>query len=455
MTTDTLAATAVSELRERFGDAIVSAADDGYDLARGAFNILIDQRPEAVAYPSSVTETAAIVSAARDAGLKIAPRGSGHNVGPLGSLENTLVIRFDRMTGVEIDVEARSARVEAGARWWDVTPKASEHGLAALHGSSPEINVVGYSLGGGMGWLARKHGLQANRLTAIELVTADGEIRIVDAESDPDLFWALRGGGANFGVVTSVEFELIELAELYAGAMFFPYERAAEVMKAWRQWTADAPEEVTSVVRVLQFPPLEIVPEVVRGKSFTIVEAAFLGTEDAGRELTAPLRELGPVMDTFAMVAPMALAELHMDPVDPVPYRAIHSLLGDLSDELIDESLAVAGPGAGSPLSFEIRHTGGAMSRTEPGAGAISTIPGEYLMFGLGPVMDPAMVPTIEAELARLEAVFAPHEAGRYLNFSEEPTDPAVQFGAETVARLAAIRAIHDPKGLFRANHAV
>jgi hypothetical protein len=160
-------------------------------------------------------------------------------------------------------------------------------------------------------------------------------------------------------------------------------------------------------------------------------------------------------MDTFAMVAPVALAELHMDPVDPVPYRAIHSLLGDLSDELIDEALAVAGPGAGSPLSFEIRHTGGALSRTEPGAGAISKIPGEYMMFGLGPVMDPAMVPMIETELARLEAVFAPHEAGRYLNFSEEPTDPAAQFGAEAVARLAAIRAIHNPEGLFRANHAV
>lgn len=454
MSTQTAKAT-LADLRERFGDATVTADDDGYDAARAAFNVLADQRPDAIAYPSSAAETAAIVDFARETGLRIAPRGSGHNVIPLGSVENTVVMKFDRMTGVELDVAARRVRVEAGARWWDVVPQASEHGLSALHGTSPEVNVVGYSLGGGMGWLARKLGLQSNRLTAIELVTADGEIRVVDADSDPDLFWGLRGGGANFGVVTSIEFELIELAELYAGAMFFPYERATEVMKAWSEWTADVPEEVTSVARVLQFPPLDIVPEMVRGKSFTIVEAVYIGAEDAGRELIAPLRELGPVMDTFAMVPPAALAELHMDPVDPVPSCSTHTMLNEFPAKLIDEALAVAGPGSGSPLSFEIRHAGGAMSRTEPGAGAISKVPGEYLMFGLGPVMDPEMVPMIETELARLDAVFAPYDAGRYLNFTEQPADPAAQFGAETVARLAAIRAIHNPKGLFRANHPV
>ena len=191
--------------------------------------------------------------------------------------------------------QAGTARVEAGARWWDVTPQASEAGFAALHGSSPEINVVGYTVGGGMGWLARKHGLQANDVTAVEMVTAYGELRRVDADNDPDLFWAVRGGGANFGLVTAIEFGLVPLRELYAGALFFPFERSGEVLSAYREWTAGGlPEEVTSIGRTLQFPDLEIIPEIVRGKSFSIVEAAYLGGEAQGAELLEPLRELGP-----------------------------------------------------------------------------------------------------------------------------------------------------------------
>ena len=159
----------------------------------------MDQSPAAVARPRSAAEAAAIVVAARDSGLRIAPQGSSHNVGPLGSLEETVIVKLERMTGVGVDADSGTARVEAGARWWDVTPKAAEHGYVALHGSSPEINVVGYSVGGGIGWLARKHGLQANRVNAVEIVTADGEVRTVDAENDPELFWGYAAAAATSG----------------------------------------------------------------------------------------------------------------------------------------------------------------------------------------------------------------------------------------------------------------
>ena len=223
----TVAATA---LRDRFADSVVTPADPGYDERRAAFNILHDQRPDAIATPGSAAETAALVVAARDAGLWIAPQGSGHNVAPLGSLEGTMLLKLERMKDVELDVANGTARVEAGARWWDLIDQASDAGLAALHGSSPEINIAGYSLGGGVGWMARKHGLQANAVTAIELVTADGEQRVVDADNEPELFWALRGGGGNFGVVTAIEFELVPVQQFHAGALFFEFERAAEVL---------------------------------------------------------------------------------------------------------------------------------------------------------------------------------------------------------------------------------
>ncbi len=443
-------------LRERFGDAVTTAEDEGWDATRLAFNLLVDQQPVAVATPSTTAETAEIVRAARELGLRIAPQGSAHNAGPLGSLDDTLLLRFGRMTAVELDPDAPSARVEAGARWWDVVPAASELGLSALHGSSPEVNVVGYSLGGGVGWQMRKHGLQCNRLTAIELVTADGAERRVDAGNEPDLFWALRGGGGNFGAVTAIEFELLPLRELYAGTLFFGFDRAGEVLQAWRAWTESVPEEVTSCGKLIQLPDLELIPEIVRGKSFSLVEVAFLGGETEGRELLAPLRDLGPEMDTFAMVPPAALSELHMDPVDPVPYLSGHALVGELPEQAIDELVAVTGPGSNSPLlSFELRHGGGALAREVPGGGALASLPGEYLAFAVGAVMAPEMVPPLEAALERLGEALNPYDCGRYGSFTEQTWDVATMFSAPALERLRSVRSEYDPDGIFRACHPV
>jgi UDP-N-acetylenolpyruvoylglucosamine reductase len=448
--TDTTGA-AHERLRSRFPDAIVGPGDPDWDAARLAFNLAIDQHPEAVARPASAEQVAEIVRAARELGLRVHVQGSSHNA--LGSLESVVLMRLERMTAVEIDADARIARVEAGARWWDVVPKASELGLSALHGSSPEINIVGYSLGGGLGWQARKRGLQANSITAIELVTADGKQLRADAENHADLFWALRGGSGNFAVVTAIEFRLYPVDSIYAGCLFYRLDQAAEVMHAWHEWTKTAPEEFTTTARVLKFPPFEEIPEIVRGKSFTVVNGAFLGSERHGAELLRPLRELEPQMDTFATAPPAALSDLHMDPIDPLPYVTTHLLVGDLTADAIDDAVAVAGTEESPVVILELRHTAGAVARTESHHGAIAAFPGEYLMFALAPVMDPSAVPALEAELARIRAVFEPQEVGRYLNFTEEPAHLEAMFPAGTLPRLHEVKAKYDPDNVIRANH--
>jgi FAD/FMN-containing dehydrogenase len=339
-----------SELQSRLHGRVLVEGDECWDASRQTFNLTHDQRPAAlvrVANPDDVAET---VRYAAQRGLRVAPQGTGHNAGPIQGLEDAILLRTDSLDQVEIDVAARRARVGAGVRWAAVVDRISDAGLAALHGSSRTVGVTGYSLGGGLGWLGRKHGLQANAITAIELVTADGELRRIDHDNEADLFWAVRGGGGNYGIVTALEFDLFETPEIYAGALFYPYERASEVAHAWHEWvSAGLPEEMTTWLKLMQFPPLEELPEMLRGKSFTIVQTAYLGNERDGAELVRPLTDLGPDMNTFAPVEPGALSHLAMDPEDPVPYVFSGRLLSDVSDAGIDtllETAAAAGPKA-------------------------------------------------------------------------------------------------------------
>ena len=434
---------------------VVASGDDDWDLARQAFNLALDQRPSLVAFPADARDIAHAVRVAAQRGLRVAAQRTGHNAGPLGALDGTVLLNTSALDDVEIDAGARRARVGSGACWADVVPAASEHGLAALHGSAPGVGIAGYTLGGGVGWYARKHGIATNRVTAIELVTADGALVRTDADHEPDLFWALRGGGGGFGIVTALEFELLPIPEVYAGVLFFPLERAGEVLHAWREWTASVPEEVTSVGRVMQFPPLPEVPEPMRGNAFAIIEAVCLTDEAAGAELLAPLRALGPTMDTFAMMPPAEIAELHMDPPEPVPYRGQHQLLGELPAQAIDDLLAVAGPGSGSPLlSVELRHLGGAVARRQEHHGALAAIDAPFMEFAVGMAMDPAGTTAVEAALEAVGGSLAPYDAGtRYLNFHEDCTDAGTFFDAETCARLRAVKAAVDPAGTIRANH--
>ena len=453
MVTGEQATAARDGLKKDFPDAITVPGDSEWDASRYSFNLVIDQQPEAVARPGSAEETAAIVRAAREHGLRLHVQGSSHNPAPVGSLEGYLLVRFDRMKEVTIDADAQSARVEAGARWWDVVPKASELGLSALHGSSPEVNVAGYSLGGGIGWQARQKGMQANSITAIDVVTAAGEQLRVDGDTEPDLFWALRGGSGNFALVTALEFRLYPVDGFFAGNLMFAFDRGAEILHAWRDWTRTVPEEATTTARLLQFPPLEEIPEIVRGKSFAVVNGAFLGSEKDGAELFQPLRDLGPEMDGMGFVPPGALSEMHMDPVDPLPYLSAHSMVDDITDGAIDATAEIA---SAVPVPIiEFRHLGGAVSRAPEGSGAIGFLPGDYLTFAVIPVFDPSTVPQIEAGLAKFAEPFAAHDVGRYFNFTEVETDLATMFPPETVERLREVKDAYDPDGAIRGNHAV
>ena len=208
-------------------------------------------------------------------------------------MDDLLLVNVSRLQDVRVDPGARSVRVGAGVKWDRVAPRLSAHGLAGLHGSSPDVGIAGYSLGGGMGWLARKHGLQTNAVTALELVTADGELIRVDAEHEPELFWALRGGGGNFGIVTAIEFDVVEVDELYAGAYFFPFERADEVLHTWNAVRHSFPDELMSWASLLHFPPIPDVPAFARGRSYAVVMAAHLGSAAEGASLlraAAPAR---------------------------------------------------------------------------------------------------------------------------------------------------------------------
>src|SRR3954451_10447830 len=430
---------------------LIGRDDHGWDAVTRAYNLTVVQEPALVALPASDEDVVDLVGYARQRGLRIAPQRTGHNAGPLGALDDVILARTDAMQGVEIDAERRVARVRAGARWEDVIPQASALGLAALHGSTPDVSVPGYTLGGGVGWYGRRHGLAANSVTAIELVTADGVHRRVDHEHEPDLFWALRGGGGNLGLVTAVEFALYPIAEVYAGVVFFPWERSAEVLHAWRAWTTTLPDEVTSVGRILQPPPFPHLPEQLRGRQFVAVDAVVIGDERQGRELLEPLRRLGPEIDTFAMRPPAGIAELHMDPRQPVPGITGTAMLGDLPGEAIDGFVAAAGPGSGSRLLVaDLRHLGGALRRAPAGHGALATLDASFVMFGVG---------VGEGTAERLTVVsdaLASWDSGRsYLNFAERRTDPSRFFAPGVLPRLRAVKAEVDSEGVFRSNHPV
>jgi FAD/FMN-containing dehydrogenase len=375
----------------------------------------------------------------------------------MGSLAHTVLVKTERMRGVEIDAENGIARVDAGVLWAEVSEAAAEHGLAALAGSSPDVGVVGYSLGGGISWLARRYGLAANSVTAVELVNADGELVRADADNESELFWALRGGGGSFGVVTALEFQLYPIAEVYAGVLFFPIARGKEVLHAWRNWLEDVPDEVTSVGRFLQFPPIPEIPEPLRGGSFVVVEATSLLDEAATDELLRPLRELGPAMDTFATIPIERLSSLHMDPEHPVPGAADGMLLRDFPEEAIDAIVAAAGAGSGSPLlSVEVRHLGGALGRMQPGHGALATIEAGFAMFAVGMAMTPELGAAVRAHIEIVQAALASWDAGRdYLNFTERRERGERLFGGTTYRRLQSVKGKVDPEDVFRSNHPV
>jgi hypothetical protein len=441
----------VADLVAAIRGRVVAPGDPGWDEARQAWNLAVDQRPALVAMPLDPDDVRAIVQHGRDHKLRIAPQGTGHAAGALGSLADTILLSTRNMRGVEIDATRRLARVQAGTLWDEVTEVTSPYGLYPLSASSPNVGVVGYTLGGGLSWLARQHGLACNHVTAIEVVTADGELRRATPSENTELFWALRGGGGSFGVVTALEFTLFPYREVCAGMFLWPYERHLDVLHAWYTWTRGAPDEVTTSFRILHFPPLEDLPPFLSGRSVVVVDGAFAGDIDAGRTAVAPLRALEPELDTWGPASPAALSRLHMDPEQPAPFTGESSLLGEIDAAGLDEFAAAVQP----PLLLgELRHLGGALSRIADGAGALASLHGEYTLLGGGIVADSSR--EIDAALVHLRTATAAYETGTlYPNFTERPADSACFYTNADYARLQRIRARVDPHELIIANHPI
>jgi FAD/FMN-containing dehydrogenase len=437
---------------------IATPSDPDWDQARAAWNLVADQRPEAVALVESGEDIAKVVRFADENDLRMAGQGTGHGAVALGSLEGTILVKTERMRGIGIDADARTARVEAGVLVLELSEAAGAHGLSSLPGSSPDVGVTGYSLGGGLSWLGRRYGFACNRVRAIELVTADGERRTVDAENEPDLFWALRGGGGGYALVVALHLNLVPISEIYAGALLFPAELGADAVRAYRDWAGGVSDDVTSVVRFITPPPLPDVPEPLRGRPLLTIDGACIGSQAEGEATVAPLRELGEtVMDTWGQIPAAGLCRIHMDPESPVPGLGHHALLRELPDEAIDAFAGVAGPDSGSPLLLtELRHLGGALARPDENGGALDHIEAGFALFGVGMLMAPEMGEAIDSHLDRVTESMQPWAAeGGYFNFAERACDAEAILPPEVCVRLAEVKRRYDPENRIVSNHAV
>ncbi len=452
---------------------VFTPEDPGYEQELAGFNRigLADHRPDVVVAALSAADVRAAVAFATARGLPVGVRATGH--GPAAPARGGVVVSTRRMNAVAVDPLTRTAYVEAGAQWHQVVARAAPHGLAPLNGSSPLVGVVGYTLGGGLGPLGRRYGFAADHVTRIELVTADGVLRQVTRDRHPDLFWALRGGKGDFGIVTGLWFGLMPVRRLYGGGLRFPGEQAAGVLHAWRRWTATVPEEMTSSVALLRLPDAPEVPESLRGRLTVHVRIAFTGPADEGERLVRPLRASGtPLADTVAEMPYAAVADIHQDPTHPLPYDERNIVLRELSDEAVEALLRAAGPGSRcGDLMVELRHLGGALARPAEPPNAVGVRDGAYTLSTLSPPGTPdAVLPPME-----------PWGTGRrYLNFlagagtvgpdtaGADPAGPgsadaesagagsaADCFDPETLARLARVKAEYDPGNVFRLGHTI
>lgn len=448
--------TAAESLRGLLDGRVFLPGDPGYDAARTPWNVAVDQRPAAVAVPTSAEEVVEVVRAAAAAGLRVVPQSTGHNAGPLaGRFTDAVLLRLSDFTGVSIDPERRVARILGATLWQQVAEAAAAHGLAVLHGSSPDVAAAGYTLGGGLSWYARAHGLACSHLEAAEVVLADGSLVRTDAQNHPELFWALRGGGGNFGVVTALEVRLLPMADVYAGFMLWDAARAGDVCRAWAGWTHGLAEEVTTSLRLLSLPPLPELPEFLRGRQLVVIDGAVLADDQRAAELLAPLRALSPELDTFARIPTTAVTRIHLDPEGPTPGVSDHLLLDDFDASTAAALIASAGPDSGTTLlSAEIRHLGGALGRPDPAGGALNQLPGNYAGFFVAIAATPELGVQGLADGRRAVAALESWSSGRrFLNFTEEAVDPASAFDPAALARLRAVRANLDPVGVFAANH--
>jgi hypothetical protein len=448
----------VDELRLNVDGPVFVVGDAGMAAEVAAWNVAVQHTPAVTVGATCAADVVAAVGWAVAHGLGVAVQATGH--GPVRNAAGSLMITTSRMQGVAVDPDRRIARVQAGVKWQALLEAASEFGLAGLCGSSSDVGVVGYTLGGGMGSLGRKHGFAADHVTAVEIVTADGRLRRVTADSDAELFWAARGGKGSLGIVTALEIGLVPVPSLYAGGIFFAGEDADAVLHAFREWAPTLPEEVSTSVAILRMPPLEELPPPLRGQTVVHLRYAYAGEDlDEAERLVAPMQGTGRIVLGFiGPILPTEMDSIHMDPVDPLPAWEKGMLLADLTAETVDAFLAAAGPKHEIPLLMaEIRLMGGALGRQAEVPNAVAGRHGAYGVLVLGPAVPELaeVVPAVgRGVLGALQPWAAP---GCMLNFLGEvsgPEEVAAAYPAEFIDRLREVKRTVDPTGVFSFGHA-
>lgn len=446
----------LDRLRGSVAGGIFLPHDDGFAANVAAFNLLVMHRPEVLVAATSESDVIAAVRFASENSLAVRIFSTGH--GSYAAVTDGVLITTSGLKGLSIDPEARIAGIGAGHRWSDVIPAAAEFGLAPVVGSSANVSAVGYTLGGGIGPLSRTFGFTTDWVRSFRIVTADGEAITASATEHPDLFWALRGGKGGFGVVTSMQIELVPLETLYAGSLFFTAEHIASVFRAWVDWTKTVPESVTSSAAIFRFPPLDIIPEPLRGKTVLSVRYAFIGDPAEGARLLQPIRDVAPALiDGIAEMPASDVPLIHSDPTTPIPLwdGSVFVSLTDVGAGFADAFLAVAGPHADVPLAAaEVRHLGGASRRDVPGGSAVGGRDADYTLLIAG-IPDPSL---FEAVLPQMTASMTEHLAPwltgtTQVNFLTKagviPRGYAAAWPADVFARLAEVRERYDPDGRF------
>jgi len=443
-------------LVEALPGQVTLPADPNYDADRHGFAVAVDQRPLAVVHVQDAQDVVTAVRYAIEHGMTVSAQPVGH--GATLATNGTILLRTRALQQIHVDPEQRIARVGAGVKWGEVLAVTSEYGLTGLAGSNSDPSVAGFSLSGGLSWFGRKHGVAAHSILAVEIVDAQGNLRTVTADSDPDLFWAIRGAGGDFGVVTAIEVQLYPAPQVYGGRIMWPIEMARPVLRAWHAITQHAPDELTMWTHILRFPPVDFLPEPIRGKNFVSVEFTYLGPDEAAEALIAPLRELPAVYIDATGYYPVAnLSDICQEPTTPMPTIEWSELLTDLDVETIDKIVDAAGADAPSALTvLQFRHLGGALARGTAEQGPNAAIDEPYVVFTLGVPMVPELVPAIEASTAAVQQAVADKRSGRtFYTFLGADSDVTRAFPAESLARLREIKQDADPNGVFRSNRPV
>lgn len=443
-------AAAFDDLRDHITGDVITPGDPEYDSARAGFNLIFDQHPALVVMATKSDDVFEAVCYAAERGLDIAVQATGHGV--VGGADGALLINTSRMNGVTIDPAARTARIEAGTQWGRVLAAAQEHGLAPLLGSSVTVGAVGYTLGGGFGWLGRKYGLSCDNVVSLEVVTTECEQLIASAEENTELFWGLRGGGGGLAVVTAMTVRLFPVSTVYGGQLIYPAESAAGVLRRWRDWLPGLPDEMSTSVKIMNLPDMEFIPAPLRGRTLTVLSGCYCGLVDEGAALMDEWRAWQPPMiDAFRVMPFAEVAAISQDPEEPAPGVMTGAWLRDLSDETIDTLVRYGTLQEGrAPIIFtEVRHAGGAVGRAGAEPSAFGHRDTELLMAVVGMAPAPPVREAVNAYIGRMKAALQPALTGTvYLNFlvgDEKNEHVRDGYPAETLARLSALKDKYDP----------